>query len=181
MSQPAAALYAPPPTRPDRAEGDLAMLRGVPLFADLTDRQLKRVLGLLHLRTYNADEVVFRQGDTGAGMYVVKSGSVRVVVTAPDGTETLLVHLKAGQFFGEMSLLDASPRNAHCVADTATELLGFLHPDLSSLCDRDPRLGVRILWNLSRVLASRVRSANQFLQSAASSPPPARPPGEAKP
>jgi CRP-like cAMP-binding protein len=180
MTHPAAFLDTPLDLGPGAPRDDLALLRGVPLFADLSDRQLKRVQGLLHPRTYKADEVVFRQGDAGAGMYVVKHGSVRVVLTAPDGTQTLLARLSNGQFLGEMALLDASPRHATCVADNPTELLGFLHPDLASLCDRDPRLGVRILWNLSRLLAARVRGANQSLQ-AATAPAPTRPPGDPAP
>jgi CRP/FNR family transcriptional regulator, cyclic AMP receptor protein len=160
-----AALWSPPARAGRRKQDVLQALHGVSLFADLSPRELKKVARLLHERTYQAGEVVFREGDPGAGMYVITRGAVRIVIRMPDGTEREIACLTAGQFFGEMALLEDVPRSATCVAAERTELLGFFEPDLEGLVERDSQLGSRILWNLARLMASRVRATNEAVRA----------------
>ncbi|MCI0569408.1 MAG: cyclic nucleotide-binding domain-containing protein [Myxococcaceae bacterium] len=160
-SVPEAALWAPPVLAGSRKQDVLQVLEGVPLFAELTAWQLRKVARLLHERTYQPGEVVFREGDPGAGMYVLARGAVRIVQRLPDGAERELAHLSAGHFFGEMALLESAPRSASCVAVEPTTLLGFFEPDLEALVERDSRLGARILWNLAQLMASRLRATNE--------------------
>jgi CRP-like cAMP-binding protein len=141
-------------------------LRALPLFAELSTAQLRKVARLLHHRTYQPNEVVFREGDPGAGMYLVTRGAVRIAMRLPDGAEQELALLKDGQFFGEMALLESAPRSASAVAVQRTELLGFFQPDLESLVDRDSRLGSQILWNLARLMGSRLRAVSEARRAA---------------
>jgi CRP/FNR family cyclic AMP-dependent transcriptional regulator len=161
-----AALWLPPPDpRAGREPATLSALRGVPLFDGLTKPQLRKLLRVLHERVYDRDEIIFREGRLGAGMYVIRAGSVRIVITLGSGEERLVAELGPGQFFGEMALLEETPRSATCVASERTELLGFFQPDLDALIERDSRLGSRVLWNLARLLASRVRMMNESLKA----------------
>ncbi len=165
MSDAEAALWTPPVTEKDRQPQALDALRAVPLFADLKDSELKKLLRLLHERTYQAGEVVFREGDPGAGMYVIKRGAVNIVIRAPDGGERVIASLGDQQFFGEMALLEDVPRSATCVATAKTELLGFFEPDLEGLIERDAKLGSRILWRLARMMATRLRVMNETVKA----------------
>jgi general secretion pathway protein D len=134
--EPEAALWAPPKTEGDAEPDVLAALKQVPLFENLSARELKKIARLLHERTYRPGEVIFREGDPGAGMFIVRKGKVNIVIRRPDGSEQLLTPIEERQFFGEMALLEAAPRSASAVAAEKSELLGFFEPDLESLIER---------------------------------------------
>lgn len=154
-----------PPAASSVAEDELAALRGVPLFKDLKDADLKRVMKVLHVRDYAAGEVVFREGQTGAGMYIVKSGEVDIVMHLDDGSEKPLVTLRAGQFFGELALLDPIARTASSVVRKPSVLLGIFQSDLEHLIDRDSRLGARVIWNLARLTGARLRDLSDSVRA----------------
>ncbi|MGQ0506464.1 MAG: cyclic nucleotide-binding domain-containing protein [Myxococcaceae bacterium] len=165
MADAEAALWTPPSNEKDRQPKAIEALRAVPLFAEMNDGELKKILRLLHQRTYQPNEVVFREGDPAAGMYIIMRGSVNIVARMPDGSERILAQLGERQFFGEMALLEDEPRSASCVALEKTELLGFFEPDLDALVQRDARLGSRILWHLARLMAGRLRAMNETLKA----------------
>jgi CRP-like cAMP-binding protein len=164
-----AALWMPPSSARGHKRDVMQTLHAVPLFAELSRWQLRKVARLLHERSYEAREVVFREGDPGAGMYVVTRGEVSIVMRLPDGTEREITRLGKGQFFGEMALLESAPRSASAVATEQTELLGFFQPDLEALVERDSRLGSQLLWQLARMMASRLRATNEAMRRNASS------------
>lgn len=150
---------------------ELAVLRNVPLFRELKDGELKRVMKVLHERTYSADEVVFREGQTGAGVYLIKSGEVDICTRRDDGTELKLVTLREGQFFGELALLEAAPRSATSVVRKPAVLLGMFQSDLEHLVDRDSKLGARIIWNLARLTGARLRELSESVRAAKAAAP----------
>jgi CRP/FNR family transcriptional regulator, cyclic AMP receptor protein len=136
----------------------LAVLEGIPIFKDLNKRELSAIERILHRREYIADELVIRQGEPGMGMYIIESGKV-VVLSEPAGVQ--LSELSDGDFFGEVSLLDETPRSATVVAKCPTRILGFFQSDLFSLIERNPRLGVKIVIRLTQFLGERLKRANQ--------------------
>ncbi len=149
---------------------ELAALRAVPLFKDLGDRELRRVMQLLHVRQYEANEVVFREGQTGAGVYIVKQGEVDICTRKEDGSELKLVTLHAGQFFGELALLEDAARSATAVVRKAGVLLGMFQSDLEHLVQRDSKLGARIIWNLARMTGARLRELSASLRQTQAKP-----------
>jgi CRP-like cAMP-binding protein len=171
MTDPESALWGPLPSDQDHEPSALAVLEAVPLFADLRRSELKKVLRILHLRTYQPNEVIFREGEPGHGMYLIQKGAVEIVIRTPDGGERLVAQLSERQFFGEMSLLENAARSASAVARERTQLLGFFEPDLESLIERDARLGSRVCWNLARLMASRLRAMNDALRTNRPAPP----------
>lgn len=164
MPETEAALWTPPAAleKPEPSASDA--LRAVPLFADLKGSELKRLLRIMHERTYQPGEVIFREGDPGAGMYIIKRGVVSIVIRVAGG-EREIAKLTDRQFFGEMALLEDAPRSASSVAADRTELIGFFEPDLETLLERDAKLGSKVLWNLAKLMATRVRLANEALRA----------------
>ncbi|MGV3621658.1 MAG: cyclic nucleotide-binding domain-containing protein [Archangium sp.] len=150
---------------------ELATLRNIPLFRDLKDADLKRVARLLHERHYAADEVVFREGQTGAGMYIIREGAADIVLRLADGSEQSVVSLISGQFFGELALLESSPRTATCVVRKPSVLLGLFQPDLEQLLERNAQLGSRVIWNLARMTGLRLRELSDLMRSRAEQQP----------
>jgi len=165
MNEPEAALWKPPAPPKDHEPDAIEALRAVPLFADLHPAELKKMLRIMHKRSYLAGEIIFREGEPGAGMYLIQRGAVDIVIQLPDGSERVLAALADRQFFGEMALLDDAPRSASAVARQPTELLGFFVPDLEDLLDRDARMASKVLWRLARLMASRTREMNDALKA----------------
>lgn len=139
----------------------LEILKQVPLFESLTRRELAAIERILHRRTYQPEELIFRQGEPGMGMYIVERGSVAIVTGAGSNE---LAQLHAGEFFGELALLDDSPRSASAVAREECKTLGFFQPDLMGLIERNPKLGVKIVLKLASVLGERLRKSNEQMQ-----------------
>ena len=135
----------------------LQVLGQVPIFENLTPKELKDLARLTHERFYKANEPVFKKLAPSEGMYVILKGTVEI--KDPDSNTTFAT-LGSGDFFGELALLDEEPRSAMAVAKEASELIGFFRTDLLTLMTRDPELGNKILLNLSRVLGERLRRTN---------------------
>jgi len=135
----------------------LQVMGQVPIFENLTPKELKDLTLLTHERSYKANEPVFKKLAPSEGMYVILKGTVEI--KDPDSNTTFAT-LGSGDFFGELALLDEEPRSAMAVATEASELVGFFRTDLLTLMTRDPELGNKILLNLSRVLGERLRRTN---------------------
>ena len=135
----------------------LQVLGQVPIFENLTPKELKDLARLTHERFYKANEPVFKKLAPSEGMYVILKGIVEI--KDPDSNTTFAT-LGSGDFFGELALLDEEPRSAMAVATEASELIGFFRTDLLTLMKRGPELGNKILLNLSRVLGERLRRTN---------------------
>lgn len=131
----------------------LSVLSQVPIFASLSRRQLQAVERILHRRRYATGETVFKQGDPGVGMYIVASG--RILISQDPGAVEL-AELGDGDFFGEIALLNETPRSATATALEATTLYGFFQPDLISILERQPRIGVVVLRGLAEIAGERL-------------------------
>ncbi len=135
-------------------ENIFSVLKRLPIFRDLSYKELKAVERILHRRTYRADEIVFREYEPGVGMYIIESGKVNISL----GKENkLLVLLSSGDFFGEMALILEGQRTASATATEPTKLLGFFQPDLFNLLETHPKTGNKILQRLAQMIAERLR------------------------
>jgi CRP-like cAMP-binding protein len=139
-------------------------LRQVPLLEGTHRRHLAHLARILHRRSYEAGEVVFRQGDVGSGMYIVQTGRIRIVAEDPVRGEIQLSILEAGQCFGEMSLFDHGPRSASAIAHEDSVLFGLFEGDLDQLERTRPQAAVRLLHNLSLSVSLRLRHTNERLR-----------------
>src|SRR5882672_9552536 len=88
------------------------MLKNVFLFRNLTDEQLSEIEEVARTKSLEADQIVFAEGDEADGLYVVLEGKVRIYRKGHDGNEVEFATQEAGEFFGEMALLDGKPRSA---------------------------------------------------------------------
>jgi CRP/FNR family cyclic AMP-dependent transcriptional regulator len=138
------------------------VLERIPIFADLSKRELAAVARVLHRREYLPNEPIIRQDEPGLGMYIIQTG--RAAVVSEPG-EIQLSELSDGDFFGEVSLLDETPRSATVVARTHCVIFGFFQSDLFSLIERNPRFGVKIVVRVARIIGDRLRKANQQVQA----------------
>src|ERR1044071_5902363 len=151
--------------RLSRQEESLAdVLRTIPLFAELTQKELKVLEEAVHKRIYQAGETIFVETEPGVGMYVIQSGHIDIVLNHRSETPMVLAELEPGDFFGEMALLGNMNRSATAFARDRSELIGFFHPDLLEIIKLYPQIGAKIALGLSRTLAERLRYTNEQLR-----------------
>ena len=141
-----------------RLPAHLQRLKTLPLFSSLTPRELKIVDSLLHQRQFLAGEVVFDEGEEGQALYILLSGVVTVSRTL-DGVKEVVAELSSGSFFGDLALLDNTPRSGQIRAKEASEMAVFFRADFLALMEIDARIGYKISLQLARNLAQRLRGA----------------------
>ncbi len=130
----------------------VAVLEEVPLFRDLSARHIKHVASLARQRRFAPLTSIVRAGDAGSAFYVLLDGAVRVV--PPTGRPR---RLRAGDFFGEMALLDDSPRSASVVAESEVLTMAITRSAFSKLLKHEPTVARELL----RTLAVRLRDAEK--------------------
>jgi CRP-like cAMP-binding protein len=133
---------------------ELAFLRKVPLFSELEDDELAEIGACFHERSYPKNSVIFLEDETGDYMYVVRQGRVKVVRQLPTGKETILAFHDAGEFFGEMSLLDGGTTPASVIAVAPTTILSLSRRDFRTHLS-NPKVNEALL----HMLCQRCREA----------------------
>ena len=140
-----------------------AILSRIPVFDGLSKIELRLLEKIVYLRSYHQDEVIFVEGEPGAGMYIIESGKIRICLGPHVDEEHEIALLEPGDFFGELALIDDHPRSATAVAIMPTRLVGFFRSDLISIINRSPRMGVKIQQNIMQILVRRLRITDQRL------------------
>jgi CRP-like cAMP-binding protein len=135
-------------------------LQGTPFFGALDDAALDLVVSMLGERNYAKGEVVFREGDTGASMYIIAKGEVVLCRQGDSGIDVHLVRLRQGDFFGETTLIEMQPRPYVARVDVAARLFELTNRDLYRLYKASVEAYVMVLQNINRELCRRLRRAD---------------------
>src|SRR3989304_4845403 len=108
---------------------EVKFLRNVPIFNELSDQELEKIAGLGIRKKYKKGSIILLEEETGAALFVIITGKVKIVRMDDDGREVILSILGENDFFGEMSILDGLSRSASVVAITKAELFMIHRPD----------------------------------------------------
>lgn len=144
-------------------EAETDLLARIPIFKELSKRELRTVGGVLYDRNYEAGENIFKMHQPGAAMFIIKKGRVQIVLDEDEENTTVLAELTEGNFFGEIALLENSPRSASAYAVTNTELLAVFRSDIEHLMQREPYIAARIMKQLAVVIGIRLKETNKLL------------------
>jgi CRP-like cAMP-binding protein len=139
-------------------------LKHLPIFAELSPRALSMLEDIVHIRNYKAHETVFEESDPGSGMYMIRSGLVKIYAKAPSGVEEELARLGPGDFFGETTLTAPAPRTASARTLENTELVGLFRADILELAERRPAVSSSIFLGLTRVVSERLQAASMEIR-----------------
>lgn len=139
----------------------LDTLKKIPLFRYLTYQELVKVLNITYLEVHEAGATIIKEASSGEELYIILAG--RAVVSR-QGQE--IVELNPGLHFGEMALVDQSPRSATVSAREATRLLVLQRRNFYTLIRKEPVLAVKLLWSFVQVLSRRLRETNEQLSGA---------------
>jgi len=141
-------------------------LKTMPFFDELSNRQLKSVSDIMFERMYETDESIFEEGQPGAALFLILDGKVAIEIYRETSTTRLAV-LERGAFFGEMALLDETPRSATARALERTWTLALYRNDLNGLVQRDAKTACQIYRSLAATIADRLRLTNELVQMTA--------------
>ncbi len=112
------------------------------LFARVGPEALAACAATLRVRRYRRGETIFHQGDPGDSLYIIESGSVKIVLPSPEGEEgAIIATLARGDFFGELALLDGAPHSATAVASEPVSALILQQAAFEELLETQP--GIR--------------------------------------
>ena len=140
-------------------EETVALLARVPVFADLDTDDLRRVAEVAVPRSFEAEQVVFREGDDSDTCYIVRSGHARAVRSHSDGRTITLASFGSGDIFGELAMFDDERRSATVEAVDDLEVVAVLGADMRRLLRRHPDIAAKLLAAVTR----RVRQTNERL------------------
>jgi CRP/FNR family transcriptional regulator, cyclic AMP receptor protein len=140
---------------------EINFLRNVPIFAELEEKDLLRVVKLGTSQKYKKGNIVVLEQESGAALFVIITGKVKVVRMDEDGREVILSMFGPGEFFGEMSLLDGLARSASVVATVKSELFMIHRRDFLELLNEFPTVTISLLAEL----AMRLRKADMQIKS----------------
>lgn len=150
--------------------GNLDLLKRSDIFNGLTEEQLARVIDLAQPQVFAEGQTILEEDQRGTRCYFMTAGRVDIEIRAPfpgRGPQKIAT-VKAGEMFGELSLVDGFLRSASARAIEPTEVLAFDNSALEGLMDDDPRIGYRIMRNIANVLSARIRTTNMKLRNALS-------------
>jgi CRP/FNR family cyclic AMP-dependent transcriptional regulator len=132
-----------------RKDDYLDYLAAVPLFSALGKKELKQIASLTFDMNAEKGKVIVREGEPGHEFFLITSGTATATLRGEK-----LASFKAGDFFGEMALVDQGPRSATVTADGNLSLLVLGEREFSSLMDTVPAVGKKIL----KGVAARLRA-----------------------
>ena len=125
-------------------------------FAGLLNEDLQALKLTAKMRCFKAGQTIFHAGDPGDGFYLVESGTV-IISAIVDKDARPLATVSAGEFFGEMALLEEAPRSATATAEVETRAFCIGREELLALLEHRPKLALKLI----REFSHRVRSLNQ--------------------
>jgi CRP/FNR family cyclic AMP-dependent transcriptional regulator len=130
-----------------------AILRKTPLFASLTEVEMKALAARTARKRFQKDEQLFAEGDPCTGMYFVADGKIRIFKLSPSGREQILAMEGPGSSFAELPVFDGGNYPAAASALENTEVLFISRKDFQNLCREHPDVGLKVI----AVVGSRLR------------------------
>lgn len=136
-------------------------LKLVKIFENLSESEAAAFLRVARRLDVGRDEIVVREGQRGDDAFIIVRGDLRVTKRHA-GEDVELARMHPGDAFGELAIIDEGPRSATVIADTEATLLRFNRDSLGL----QPTLLIKVLTNIARLMATRLRDANHRVLSA---------------
>ena len=137
------------------------MLSKIPLFSALDTNTLEELSSLMVRKEFKRNQTLISQGDLSRSLFLIESGRTKVFSNDEDGKQTIFAFLSAGDYCGELSLLDGEPRSASVVALEKTLTLQLSYPQFDAFLKTHPELS----YSIFRALTSRIREIDETICS----------------
>lgn len=141
----------------------VGFLRTVRLFREIDDPELTALAGSLRERSLKKGQILFREGDAGQEMFLLRGGSIVISKAVTGRVEQVLARIAPGDFFGEMSLFGRAPRSATVQAESDANLLVLDRAHLDQLTQQSPRAAAAFFHALAQVFIERLRASGDLV------------------
>ncbi|PYJ42942.1 MAG: cyclic nucleotide-binding protein [Verrucomicrobia bacterium] len=146
--------------RPCASKDLSARLRSVPIFTALDDAAVEELCTLLTPAEFDAGKQLFHIGDAGDAMYLIEQGRVRISIIDADGRDVTLAELGAGDFFGEMAMIDGHGRSANAIVAEHAHLAVLTRENFLTFVSSDARVVLEML----SAITNRLRRTDELLR-----------------
>jgi CRP/FNR family cyclic AMP-dependent transcriptional regulator len=152
-----------------------ALLKEVNLFYGLSDHQIDLVNDLCKECSFAQDQMVFHENSRDTELYIVIDGAVGIIINPStvsakpnsNGKKEIIATIRPGQIFGEMALADEGIRSAGAISlQNGTRMLQIERNPLLNLCQQEPDLGYKVMFNLANELAMKIRTTDLQIRAA---------------
>jgi len=138
-------------------------LQSVPLFENLRQEELDKILHYASTRTFQKNSIVINEGDDTDSLYIIDAGSVKVYLSGDNGKEVIINTLETGDYFGELSVLTTGKRSASVITTSNSSFTVIYKRDFKELILGHPEIAYTLIENL----ADRVRDLTDNIKSLA--------------
>jgi len=142
---------------------DINLLQNIPLFKNLTENELEKILQLAFVKEYKKGFTLFFQGMQGGVMYVILRGSISIIGKDKDGGEHEIVVLRRGDYLGEMSMIEEERRSATARVSEDALLLVITKKCFSTMLETDPSITSKLLLEFLITMSQRLRNTTTML------------------
>jgi CRP/FNR family transcriptional regulator, cyclic AMP receptor protein len=140
---------------------DVSVLKYIPLFSELSEKDLKEIIKLAVRQVYKKDNMILIEEEIGSTMFIILEGRVKISRISEEGREVILSILSEGDFFGEMSILDGQNRSANVVTLDDSKIMVIRREDFLQMLHDYPQIAI----NLLKELAHRLRRSDSQIKS----------------
>lgn len=148
-------------TQEPELQNKIEFLKKVPIFSELSSKDMERIAVVAHRRTYPKEQLIMIEEESGQTLFILMNGQVKISRIGEEGREVILAVMSSGDFFGEMSLLDGQSRSANVTVMQNSEMLLIHRDDFLNLLRECPSIAI----NLLKELAGRIRKSDTQIKS----------------
>jgi len=141
----------------------MSILNGIDLFDGLNEEEIAVIEDLSVSRRFAKNTVIIDENDKADSLYVIERGKVKVYLSDKKGKEYIINTMGAGEYFGELSLLDDDSRSASVMTTEDVNILVIYKQDFKNLLEKYPRIAIQLLKNLTQ----RIRKLTENVKSLA--------------
>lgn len=152
-------------TLPQEATESPLELHEINLLKGIDADTISALMSCVSEQSFEAGQTMFREGDTGDELFLIRRGTVRIVLPLASGRQHHLASFARGDFFGDMAFLDHAVRSADAVASTAVELYSLSRARFDAVASAHPETGKKVFARVARALAIRLRQTDAELRA----------------
>jgi len=138
----------------------LELVKQIPLFKSLSEEDIADLSTSIRLLSLKQGQALFHKGDEGTALYIVKSGTIKIVLPSRIGDEIIVTIFSEGDFFGEMALLDGEPRSSDAIAIESSEVFVLKRNDFLLFLQSN----INAIESILSLLSRRLRSTDELLE-----------------
>jgi len=140
-----------------------SILNNISIFSDTCGDDLDKIASEMKRKEFKAGELIFREGDPGEELFVIIQGGVSIFIIDKDGKEVVLSDIMAGNFFGEMSIIEQAPRSANCRVLEDSVFLVMHADDFMRITRTMPECAVKIMNKMLSITVKRLMNVGAFV------------------